>query len=82
MDMVYINKCRYEIQEKRFRYGIPVYTDPFRASGTVVHSSVERCDHCEVRTGKDIRGSGRSLLQINRPTPSKQHTRRLGSLWG
>jgi hypothetical protein len=31
MDTVFIEKCRYEIQEKEFRYGIPAYTDPFQA---------------------------------------------------
>jgi hypothetical protein len=32
MDVEYIDKCQYEIQEqKKFRYGIPEYTDPFRA---------------------------------------------------
>jgi hypothetical protein len=31
MDIVYIDKCRYEIQEqKKFRYGVPAYTGPFR----------------------------------------------------
>jgi hypothetical protein len=31
MEKVYIDKCRYEIQEKKFRYGIPAFTGPFRA---------------------------------------------------
>jgi hypothetical protein len=32
MDIVYIDKCWYEIQEKKkFWYGIPAYTDPFQA---------------------------------------------------
>jgi hypothetical protein len=28
---LYIDKCRYEIQEQQFRYGIPAYTGPFPA---------------------------------------------------
>jgi len=31
MDIFYIDKCPYEIKEETFRYGTPVYTDPFRA---------------------------------------------------
>jgi hypothetical protein len=31
MYMVFIDKCRYEIQEQKFRYGITVHTGPFRA---------------------------------------------------
>jgi hypothetical protein len=32
MDIACIDKCWYEIQEqKKFRYGIPAYTGPFRA---------------------------------------------------
>lgn len=30
MDIVYTYKCRYDTQEKKFRYGIPTYTDPFQ----------------------------------------------------
>jgi hypothetical protein len=31
MDIAYIDKCRYEIKgKKKFRYGIPAYTGPFR----------------------------------------------------
>jgi hypothetical protein len=36
MDIVYINKFRYEIQEEmKFRCGLPKYTGPFRALATV-----------------------------------------------
>jgi hypothetical protein len=32
MDIIYTDKCLYEIKEqKKFRYGIPVYTGQFRA---------------------------------------------------
>jgi hypothetical protein len=32
MDLVYIDKCRYEIPEQKvFRYGVPTYNGPFRA---------------------------------------------------
>jgi hypothetical protein len=39
MDVVYIYKCRYGIQEEKFRYGIRIYTGPFRVNDLVVRYS-------------------------------------------
>jgi hypothetical protein len=54
---MYIGKCRYEIQEQRkFRYGIPVYTGPLQALGT---------DRCSNKNTQDRGRLCRMRINLN-----------------
>jgi hypothetical protein len=42
----YVNKCRYDTQEQKFRYGIPAYTGPFRTLAVCEYNMVNSMLYC------------------------------------
>jgi hypothetical protein len=88
MDIVYTDKCRYEIQEqKKFRYGIPAYTRPFRAVFITINFNLRICysrfiiSHIEPKLHTQFKKNTKTAINIerrvrvvNNPTPcSRAH---------